>query len=76
MYGPHFSNTDIALTKSTPIRENLRFVFQAEFLNAFNHPNWGIYNYYPYDNIQSSGFGQANVVNGARQVQLRASIDF
>ena len=76
LYGPHFSNTDIAITKTTPIRENLRFVFQAEFLNAFNHPNWGIYNYYPYDNIRSSGFGQANVVNGARQIQLRASIDF
>ncbi len=80
LYGPHFSNTDIAITKSTPIHENLRFVFQAEFLNAFNHPNWAIYNYYPYDNILSSGFGQARVINnstiGARQIQLRASIDF
>ncbi len=76
LYGPHFSNTDIAVTKSTPIRENLRFVFQAEFLNAFNHPNCLVTN----GSIQSTAFAQANVINtssiGARQIQLRASIDF
>jgi len=84
LYGPHFSNTDIALTKTTPIRENVRFVFQAEFLNAFNHPNWGLLNnVYPYNqnNAQSSAFLTANVVNTTpegfgREVQLRASIDF
>ncbi len=76
LYGPHFSNTDIALTKDTPLGENLRFVFQAEFLNAFNHPNWQASN----GNIQSAAFSQANVLNtstiGARQIQLRASIVF
>ncbi|MDE3136548.1 MAG: carboxypeptidase regulatory-like domain-containing protein, partial [Acidobacteriota bacterium] len=76
LYGPHFSNTDVAITKTTPIRENLRFVFQGEFLNAFNHPNWLIGN----GNIRSSSFLHANVINnntvGARQIQLRASIEF
>jgi hypothetical protein len=71
-YGPHFSNTDIAITKQTPIRENLRFVFQAEFLNAFNHPIWSTYS----SNVQDPAFGNVYVSNSPRQIQLRASIDF
>ncbi len=84
IYGPHFFNTDIALTKSTPIRENINFVFQAEFLNAFNHPNWGIQNYAAYyyinDNVQGPGFLQDNVINEnsgfGREIELRANIQF
>jgi hypothetical protein len=84
LYGPHFSNTDIAITKSTPIRENVNFILQAEFLNAFNHPNWGLVNnLYPYNqnNLLSSSFMTANVVNTTpegfgREIQLRASITF
>ena len=41
LYGPHYFNQDMSITKSTPIRENIRFTFQAMFLNAFNHPNFG-----------------------------------
>jgi hypothetical protein len=77
LYGQHFSNTDIAITKTTPIiGERYRFIFQGEFLNAFNHPNWHITN----GNIRSSSFLQGHVINsgtvGARQIQLRASIEF
>jgi hypothetical protein len=82
IYGPHFFNDDIAITKTIPIHENIRFTFQGEFLNAFNHPNWAISN----GNIRSSGFGLANVINtvsagnpngvGARQIELRANIEF
>ncbi|HLW81573.1 MAG TPA: TonB-dependent receptor [Candidatus Acidoferrales bacterium] len=79
LYGPHFFNTDLAVTKSIPIYENVRFVFQSEFLNAFNHPNWTIHDYYPYDNIQAN-FGLANVINTtqvhARTIEFRANIEF
>jgi hypothetical protein len=42
--GPHFSNTDVAVSKNFPLwseRYKLRFV--AEAYNVFNHSNFGIY---------------------------------
>lgn len=65
VYGPHLWNADLSLTKSTPIRENINFVFQAEFLNAFNHPEWANPNgasTFGTDSIQDGGgFGQAGI---------------
>lgn len=72
LHGPHFWNVDMAVTKNTQIRENLRFQFQAEFLNAFNHPNWTVYD----GGIQDSQFGDTYVSNGPRSIQLRASLQF
>ncbi|PYU67536.1 MAG: carboxypeptidase regulatory-like domain-containing protein [Acidobacteria bacterium] len=40
LYGPHYFNDDLAITKVVPIRENIKFSLQAEMLNAFNHPNF------------------------------------
>jgi hypothetical protein len=40
LYGPHYFNDDLAITKAFPIRESVKFNFQAEMLNAFNHPNF------------------------------------
>ncbi len=40
LHGPHYWNDDISLSKRFPIRENVNFTFQAEMLNAFNHPNF------------------------------------
>ncbi len=34
-------NYDMSIGKSTVVRENLKFDFSAQFLNAFNHPNFG-----------------------------------
>jgi len=64
---------DMALTKSFQIRENLRFIFQSEFINVWNHPVWanpaGGYNSTSQGfiqntstSIQSNGFGQSSVV--------------
>jgi hypothetical protein len=81
IYGPHEFFQDIAVTKNFRIRENLRFSFQTEFVNVWNHPVWGS----PNTNIQSSGFGRSNVirivqnglvVQGERQIGLRANIEF
>lgn len=77
LHGPHFFDADVAITKSIPITERLRFTFQSEFLNAFNHPNFTINSY---ANVRSSGFGHAGVVtsNGvqARQIEFRANLEF
>lgn len=77
LYGPHFWNDDIALTKSVPITERLKLTMQGEFLNAFNHPNFN----FIYDmntNIQSGGFGhQAGYAASApRAIELRANLEF
>jgi hypothetical protein len=40
LHGPGFFNDDLAITKAFPITERVRFTFQAEMLNAFNHPNF------------------------------------
>jgi hypothetical protein len=58
-YGPHYINDDLAITKTVPIRENIRFSLQAQFINAFNHSNFGNYGGYSMDTgVQDgSGFG-------------------
>lgn len=38
--GPGYSDTDISMHKNFPISESMRFEFRADFLNAFNHPNF------------------------------------
>ena len=40
LYGPHYINDDLSLTKRIPITERVRFSLQVEALNAFNHPNF------------------------------------
>jgi Carboxypeptidase regulatory-like domain len=41
LYGPHNTYDDIGITKNFPITEKVRFTFQTEMLNAFNHPTFG-----------------------------------
>ncbi len=72
LYGPHFFNTDLSVTKAIPIRENLHFSLQGEFLNAFNHPSWGN----PSSSVQSLTFGQIGVISQQRAIELRANIEF
>ncbi len=40
--GPFLSNTDFALSKYFPIRENLRMQFRLNMANALNHPNMSL----------------------------------
>jgi hypothetical protein len=81
IHGPHEFFQDLAITKTIHIRENLRFKFQAEFENIWNHPVWGS----PNMNIQSSGFGQISPIQtyqngllsqGERQIGFRANLEF
>ncbi|HEV2488941.1 MAG TPA: TonB-dependent receptor [Candidatus Acidoferrales bacterium] len=82
LHGPHLWNDDMSLSKVFPIRENVKFVFQSEFLNAFNHPNWANPGSGPSfigsTRISSGAFGQAGLsnMNSARQIEFRARLDF
>jgi hypothetical protein len=40
--GPHFTDSDVYLTKTLPIREGISFRFDAQMFNAFNHPNFAL----------------------------------
>jgi hypothetical protein len=92
LYGPRQTYVDMALSKAVPITERLRFRFQAEFLNAFNHPVFGY--------TEGTGLAQVGVLGGAfgsvtgvvgantvgtqtvsggtaaRQIEFRANIEF
>ena len=51
---PHVNNFDISAIKNTQIRERMRLQFNAEFINAFNHPQFTPPNTTP----TSTAFGQ------------------
>jgi hypothetical protein len=82
--GPHQTFDDMAISKRFPIHESLNFTFQAELLNAFNHPVFGQGSYpfyalsgYPFSpNVQSQSFGIGGVINQPRAIELRANIEF
>jgi hypothetical protein len=40
--GPQFFWTDFYLTKWFPVTERVKFRFDAQFFNVFNHPNFGL----------------------------------
>jgi hypothetical protein len=79
IYGPGWYNADLSINKSIPIRENVRFTLQGEFLNLFNHPTFSLNsqnNATPL-NVQSTAFGQ--MIGGpttARRIELRANLEF
>ena len=84
LYGPHMWNDDMALSKAVSINEKIKFTFQAEALNVFNHVNWGGSN--GYGPVSSPGFAQAGTLSftnlatnnngGQRVLELRANISF
>lgn len=82
LHGPSFRDVDFSLTKTVPIRERLNFKLRAEFINAFNHPNWGVPGVHgtspaDYMNISAFQFNAASEVgSGPRQIQWRAELDF
>ena len=76
MYGPHQTFNDMSLTKRIAITERIRFVLQAEFLNAFNHPVFAFNTNAGANNLQNPNFGTAYNSNGPRNIELRANIEF
>ena len=40
--GPHFTDSDIYLSRNFPLREQTSFRFDVQLFNAFNHPNFAL----------------------------------
>jgi hypothetical protein len=40
--GPHYTNSDIYVTKTFPIKEGITFRLDTQMFNAFNHPNFAL----------------------------------
>src|SRR5208337_2755176 len=40
--GPHFTGSDIYLSRRFPIREQISMRFDVQMFNAFNHPNFAL----------------------------------
>jgi hypothetical protein len=40
--GPHFTYSEVYLTKKIPITEHITFRFDTQFFNVFNHPNFAL----------------------------------
>lgn len=73
VWGPMWWNDDLSLNKMIPIRESVHFTFQAQFLNVFNHPTFGLGGLSP----QSLSFAQSTGgPTGPRTLELRAYLDF
>jgi len=86
LHGPGYYSEDLSITKRIPIRESIHFTFQAEMLNAFNHPY-----FQPgaqeggsgqlggnRQNVQSNSFllGGTPTTYRPRRIEFRANIEF
>ena len=40
--GPHFTYSEVYVTKKIPITEHITFRFDTQFFNIFNHPNFAL----------------------------------
>jgi len=63
---------DMSINKIIRIKERWRFNFQAEALNALNHPFFPLGNTSP----TATNFGQITSATGNRTVQLRGSLEW
>ncbi len=70
--GPGIETTDLGLSKVTPIREGVSFLFRAEFFNIFNHANFNN----PGGNITNGNFGLVTSARDPRIGQVAAKITF
>ena len=70
--GPGRFNTNLALFKSFPIKEELRIQFRAESFNTFNHTQFQNVS----NEFTSSNFGQVTSAWDARSFQFGAKLLF
>jgi hypothetical protein len=52
--GPHFNNTDLALSRNIALTEKTRVQFRTEIFDLFNHTNFG----QPGNLVGSPNFGR------------------
>jgi hypothetical protein len=71
--GEGVDNWDLALTKDTPITDQLHMKFEAQFLNAFNRVQFGP----PGLQVGGTNFGQVtSTLNNPRQIQFSLRITY
>jgi hypothetical protein len=75
IYGvPALTQCDISVTKDTFVTERSKISFQAQFLNAFNHP---VFTGAPGGGVRSSGWGTVTgASNSPRVIEFRLRISF
>jgi Carboxypeptidase regulatory-like domain len=77
LHQPTAFTQNLALTKVVPIKDNLSFNLQGEFINVWNHPVFGnTFNSLSSSSVQSTSFMRAPVTNTPRAVELRANFIF
>jgi hypothetical protein len=76
---PGFEDVDLAIAKTTTIREGYTLQFRAEAFNLFNHPNFG----QPVNVVNNGQFGQITAtrtvrgdLGSSRQIQLGMKFNF
>ncbi|HYA63631.1 MAG TPA: carboxypeptidase-like regulatory domain-containing protein [Candidatus Sulfotelmatobacter sp.] len=81
--GPKFFDVDFSLHKEIPIYERLRLDIRAEFVNAFNHPDWAIPGVtggpgQPADfaNVSASNYDALGLVSTPRTIEFRMQLTF
>jgi hypothetical protein len=74
LYGPHQTYTDIGISKSMALPAGMRFKFQMEMLNAFNHPVFSQNT----TALANTGFGRAGLTaqSTSRRIEFRGNIEF
>jgi Carboxypeptidase regulatory-like domain len=66
-------NSNLSITKRIPITQRVKFSMQAEMLDVFNHPVWGIGDTGAQDASFGETFGKGG---GSRFVEIRGNIEF
>jgi hypothetical protein len=75
LFGPHFIQQDLSLSKSFPITERISFMLKTDARNVFNHTNLGT----PNSDVQSPSAGQITSLAGGafmRSLQFSGTIRF
>jgi hypothetical protein len=72
LYGPHQTFTDIGISKAVSITDSVRFKFQMEMLNAFNHPTFGQNT----TALANTAFGRGSQTATSRRIEFRANLEF
>jgi hypothetical protein len=75
LFGPHFIQQDLSLSKSFRITERISFMLKTDAANVFNHTNLGL----PNSDVQSPSAGQITGLAGGavmRQLQFSGTVKF
>jgi hypothetical protein len=79
LYGPGGFFSDFSVTKDTAITEKYRFVFQTQFVNAFNHPVFGTGTNPVGVNVRTASWATTTAQSAGgnpRVIEFRAKIAF